>query len=148
MRGALAAYFCAVIAAPFCHGFLIPPGAGSPGILKLYSSSTNDSPPQRDLSGKEKRALRALACRPDAQVITLRMGGQSPGFLHEVREQLDAHELIKVKLSSGEEKKERCRQIATETDSMLVQVLGHTCLLYRENSSAKKIDLQKLTSDK
>jgi RNA-binding protein len=94
------------------------------------------------LTGKQRRALRALGhhLKPVVQV------GQedlTEGVVQAVDEQLVAHELIKVKVGEGAslERDEVGEQLAAQTKSELVQVLGRTLLLYRRHPEKPKIQI-------
>jgi len=94
------------------------------------------------LNGKQRRALRALghSLKPVVQV------GQedlSEGVVAAVDEQLEAHELIKIKVGQGAQssRHEAGEVLAQRTQSELVQVLGRTLLLYRRHPEKPKIEI-------
>ena len=92
------------------------------------SDATN--PPQ--LTGKQNRFLRGLGHGLPAFVM---VGKQhlSAEVVRATNEALEAHELIKVKIQEGclADRKTVAVELAAETGSAVVQVLGKTFLLYR-----------------
>lgn len=95
-----------------------------------------------ELTGKQKRALRALGhdMRPLVQVGR---HGLSPGVLRQVEDCLLAHELVKVKVLEGapRERRELARALAGATGAAVAQVLGRTVLLYRPHPEHPQIVL-------
>ncbi len=90
------------------------------------------------LSVKQRSYLKSLAhhLKP---VIRIGQEGVTPSIIGEIRKQLLAHELIKVKWSSlsKEEgnKKEQAEQLAARIGAHYVHLIGQTVLLYREPES-------------
>lgn len=88
--------------------------------------------PSSPLPSGERRRLRTLGqgIRP-----TLRVGheGVTPQVLRALEDELRAHELVKVRvLSTGEaDAKAVSLQLAASSLAQVVQVIGHTVLLYR-----------------
>lgn len=93
------------------------------------------------LTGKQKKYLRALGHHLQHSVIVGREG-ITASLLQSCEDGLDAHELIKIKLGQNcpVTKKEAAQQLAANTGSHLVQLIGKTILLYRQS--------KKLTKDK
>jgi RNA-binding protein len=59
-------------------------------------------------------------------------GGVSEAVIGAVAQSLALHELIKVKfLDAGDEKRALAEQVAADTDSALVAVIGSIAILYR-----------------
>lgn len=83
--------------------------------------------------GKDRRALRALGhhLRP---IVQVGQQGITPAVVEATEEALAAHELVKVKIleSCPLGRFEAGRLLAEETRAELVQVLGRTCLLYKQ----------------
>lgn len=94
------------------------------------------------LSGKQRRHLRALA-HPLDPVVRIGHGGLSAGVLREIDRALEAHELVKVKVSGDceQEAPELAPEIARETRSELAQIIGRTLVLYRRRAKDPKIAL-------
>jgi len=84
------------------------------------------------LTPKQKQYLKALAhpLKPLVQVGTKGMGD---GLFEQVAVQLAAHELIKVRFNTecAVEPADVADELATRTDSQLVQKQGRTLVLYR-----------------
>ena len=88
----------------------------------------------KKLSGKQKRYLRGLGhhLKP---LIMLGREGITDNVVSAANAVLTAHELIKVKIGNGclLEKREAADFIAARTSSEVVQILGKTFLVFREN---------------
>ncbi len=84
------------------------------------------------LTGKQNRYLRGLGhgLKPFVMIGKHHL---SEEVVKATNEALEAHELIKVKIQEGclEDRKVVAAELASETDSAVVQVLGKTFLLYR-----------------
>ena len=85
-----------------------------------------------DLTGKQRRHLRALGQQLTA---TLHVGhdGVSDAVVEQADAQLEAHELIKVRVGDNapEDRHATAEALAQRTDAHLAQVIGRTALLYR-----------------
>jgi RNA-binding protein len=90
------------------------------------------------LTGKQNRYLRGLGhgLRPFVMIGKHHLNEEVVKSTHEA---LEAHELIKVRIQEGclTDRKTVASELASETASAVVQILGHTFLLYRP--SDKKI---------
>jgi RNA-binding protein len=84
------------------------------------------------LSGKQRRHLRALG---QALAATLHVGhdGVTDAVVRQADVLLDAHELIKVRVSENApaSRHDVADELAARTKAHLAQVLGRTALLYR-----------------
>ena len=94
------------------------------------------------LSDSQKKYLRGLGhgLKP---VVMVGDAGLRESVLAEFESSLEHHELIKVRVKVGD-REERDRIIISLCDSAgteLVQRIGNTALLYRENPEKKKIVL-------
>lgn len=89
----------------------------------------------KKLTGKELRYLRGLGHHLKPQVM-LGREGITDNVINAANAVLNAHELIKVKIGNGciMERREAAAAIAARTGSEVVQVLGRTFLVFRENS--------------
>lgn len=89
----------------------------------------------KKLSGKELRYLRGLGHHLKPQVM-LGRDGITDNVIKAANTALKAHELIKVKVGNGciMERREAADAIAAGTGSEVVQILGKTFLVFRENS--------------
>ena len=90
--------------------------------------------PSPSLTGRQKKYLRGLGHHLDQSVIIGREG-LSDTVLQSCDDNLQAHELIKVKLGQNcpMGKNEAAELVAAQTGSQLVQLIGKTILLYRPN---------------
>ena len=89
-----------------------------------------------ELNGKQRRHLRALGHHL-SPVLQIGHEGLTDSLVAQANTQLDAHELIKVKVgeSSPLPRHDAASQLASATRSELAQVLGRTFLLYRARAS-------------
>lgn len=96
------------------------------------------------ITAAQKRFLRSKAhhLKP---VVMVGQHGLSENVMNEVNLALDAHELIKVKLSVGdrEEKKSILGEIISNSKAELIQSIGHVAVLFRRNHKKPKIKLPK-----
>ena len=97
-----------------------------------------------ELSGKQRRHLRALGHHLDA-VVQIGHEGVSEAVVRQANEQLEAHELIKVKVSENapDDRRASAAALAGKTGAHLAQVLGRTALLYRRRKQKPAIVLPK-----
>ena len=98
-----------------------------------------------NLTGKQVRVLRGLGHHLSPKVMIGRQG-ITDNIIASAEAVLVIDELIKIKLSGNCEidRQQAAVVIAERTKSSIVQVLGKTILLYRENKDkkvAKKIQL-------
>lgn len=94
------------------------------------------------LSEKQKKFLRRLA-HDRRPVVMLGNNGFTPAVLAEIDSALDFHELVKIKIA-GADREERERivsRIATSSDAILVQRIGHMAVLYRKHPKKPRIQL-------
>ncbi|RYL91553.1 ribosome assembly RNA-binding protein YhbY [Sporolactobacillus sp. THM7-4] len=94
------------------------------------------------LSSKQKKYLRKLA-QPLRPVFQIGKSGLHEQVYKELNAVLEKRELIKGSLlkNTFEDPEEAGERIARETGADLVQVIGHTLVLYRESKEHKKIEL-------
>jgi RNA-binding protein len=95
-----------------------------------------------ELTGKQRRHLRALGHHLDP-VVQVGQDGVSDAVVGQADAQLDAHELIKVKIgeSSPQDRHEAADMLAARTQAQVAQVLGRTVLLYRPRKGKPQIVL-------
>lgn len=90
------------------------------------------------LSELQKKHLRKLAhgLKP---VVMVGQAGLTEGVLGETRTCLEAHELIKVKVSAGDrEVRDRIiEELVNNAQAELIQRIGNMAVLYRANPEAK-----------
>jgi len=103
------------------------------------------SAPPSPLTGKQKSFLRALAHKLKP-VVQIGHQGVTDGVLAALGVALDRHELIKVKVAGEAEvdAAEIAPKLAKGTKSQLVQIIGHTVVLYRRHPDSPKIVLPRV----
>jgi len=91
------------------------------------------------LTSKQRAELRAEAHHLSASVH-LGHQGATPAVVRSVDDALRTHELVKVQLNRTAEatSKEVANQLAQAVKADVVQVIGRTATLYRENPEIKK----------
>ena len=97
------------------------------------------------LKGKQKRQLRALAHHL-TPIFQVGKSGVNSEMVQGIRDALEKRELLKVSILQNEEDKDEVAKVLSErTSSELVQVIGHTIVLYKQSSKEKyrKIELVK-----
>jgi len=94
------------------------------------------------LTAKQRQFLKSLAHGLEP-VVQVGNKGISEGLIEQIREQLVAHELIKVRVNteSTVEPAEAAEALAQSTRSELVQKLGRVVVLYRRHDEKPKIAL-------
>ena len=110
------------------------------------TESTTTSPPLRrprgDLTGKQRKFLRAEAHHIDA---TVRVGtaGLTPSIAEATREVLETHELVKVKVLEGAPvgRAEAGDYLADACGAHLVGQIGRIVILYRRHGERPQIPL-------
>ena len=95
-----------------------------------------------ELTGKQRRHLRALGHHLGS-VLQIGHEGVTDAVVRQSDEQLEAHELIKVKVSENapQDRHQTAQDLATRCSAHLVQVLGRTALLYRRRKEKPEIVL-------
>ena len=96
------------------------------------------------LTGRQRRHLRALGHHLNA-VLQVGHEGVTDPVVRQAGEQLEAHELIKVRISENapEERQDVAEILAERCGAQLAQVLGRTALLYRRRKEKPSITLPK-----
>ncbi len=94
------------------------------------------------LTGKQKRFLRSKAHHLNP-IFQVGKGGVNENLIQQVRDALEARELIKVSvLQNCEQDKQEVAELLSEGASAeLVQVIGNTIVLYKESENKKQIEL-------
>jgi RNA-binding protein len=94
------------------------------------------------IKGKQRRYLRALGQR---LTPSLHVGheGVTDGVVRQAETLLEAHELIKVRVSENapEDRHEIAKTLAARASAELAQVIGRTALLYRASKEKPTIIL-------
>ncbi len=96
------------------------------------------------LNGKEKRYLRSLA-NPLEPVVQVGKGSVTDSVLFSLNEALEARELVKVKVLKNclDEVSDVAEELAGQSKSELVQVIGRNVVLYRRHPKKPVIELPK-----
>jgi len=88
-----------------------------------------------NLKGNQKAILKALGQKFE---VIVRVGdkGVTPAVIASLNEALEARELVKISIQNPDRnyRKECVAQLAAETDSTVVNIIGKTALLFRINS--------------
>jgi len=86
------------------------------------------------MSGKDRAELRAEAHHLTA-LVHVGQHGLSPTVIQSLNDALRARELVKVQLGRNADvkAKDAAEALATETGAIVIQVIGKTATLYREN---------------
>ena len=95
-----------------------------------------------ELSGKQRRHLRALGHHLRS-VLQIGHEGVTDALAREASAQLEAHELIKVRVSENSpvDRHEAAQSLADRCGAQVAQVLGRTALLYRPRTDNPGIQL-------
>lgn len=93
------------------------------------------------LTGAQKTRLRGLGqTSPDR--VWLGKDGVSPAFVTELNRQLDSHELVKLRFTGGQDRKERaglCEEVERAGGCLCVGAVGHTALFWRPPADGSKL---------
>jgi len=91
------------------------------------------------LKGRERADLRAEAHHLDA-TVHVGQQGLTPSVISSLDDALRTRELVKVKLGNKDEFPPRdvANSLALATNSAVVQVIGRTATLFRENPDIEK----------
>lgn len=89
------------------------------------------------LTGKQSRFLRGMGHHLQALVL-IGKDEITDNLVESVKEALELHELIKIKLQEGciMDRKDVANTLATRCDAAIAQILGRTILLYRPAKEA------------
>lgn len=94
------------------------------------------------LTGKQKRFLRAEAHHL-TPIFQVGKGGVNENMITQIKEALEVRELIKVSIlqNNSDDKHEVAEELAAGAGAELVQLIGHTVVLYKESREHKTIKL-------
>ena len=99
------------------------------------------------LTSAQKKFLKGKAHALEP-VVMVGKSGVTQNLIKLTKDSLAAHELIKVRfVDFKEEKKHLTQEIAEKTNSVMVGMIGHVAILYRQNPNQEKrrIDLPHTT---
>lgn len=94
------------------------------------------------MTSKDRAFLRSLATNIDP-IFQIGKSGLSDNLIKQVDDALEARELIKITVleTSPEDAKSLSTELANETNSTVVQVMGRKITLYRMNKKESKINV-------
>ena len=94
------------------------------------------------LTEKQKHHLRGLGHKLKP-VVMIGAQGYTPAVRTELDLALTRHELLKVRVNSGDRDKrgETVMQLCSDSGAQLVQRIGNIALLYRRNADKPRIEL-------
>ncbi|TWT09071.1 ribosome assembly RNA-binding protein YhbY [Planomicrobium sp. CPCC 101079] len=94
------------------------------------------------LTSKQKSFLRSEAHHIDP-IFQVGKGGVSGTMLRQIEEALEKRELIKISIlqNNEDDKNEVAKALAEGTFAELVQLIGHTVILYKPSVNNKRIEL-------
>lgn len=96
------------------------------------------------LTGKQKRFLRAKAHHLDP-IFQVGKGGVNENMVKQIAEALEVRELMKISILQNceEDKNVVAKELAAGSGAEMVQLIGHTVVLYKESVENKQISLPK-----
>ncbi len=94
------------------------------------------------LTGKQKRFLRSKAHHLNP-IFQVGKGGVNENMVKQISEALEVRELLKVSILQNceDDRYDVADQLVEGTDAELVQVIGHTIVLYKQSEENKTIVL-------
>lgn len=94
------------------------------------------------LTGKQKRFLRATAHHM-TPIFQVGKGGVNENMIGQIADALEARELLKVSIlqNCDVDKDTVAEELVEGTGAELVQIIGHTIVLYKESKENKKLEL-------
>lgn len=91
-----------------------------------------------EITSKQRKILEKAAHNLDPIVI-IGQNGVTKSLVQMVSDSLKAHELIKVKFNEyKEDRAEYANNIALQTDSTLVRIIGNIAIFYKESEDPQK----------
>jgi RNA-binding protein len=94
------------------------------------------------LTGKQKRFLRSKAHHL-TPIFQVGKGGVNENMIKQIIDALEVRELLKISILQNceDDKNTVAEQLSQGTKSELVQLIGHTIILYKESKENKQIIL-------
>jgi RNA-binding protein len=85
------------------------------------------------LSNLDKKRFRRIGHQLNP-VVMVAGKGLNAGVMAEVKRGLDDHELLKIKVLANDKKAKKniCETICQSCDAEIIQIIGHTVLLYKK----------------
>ena len=95
-----------------------------------------------EITKSQRNYLRKLA-NPLKPTVMLGKQGLTEQLVEKIERELDAHELIKVRLLEYKDQKEPFAQtLVEETGAALVQIIGHVITLYRRHADPERRQIE------
>jgi len=90
------------------------------------------------LSNNQKKYLRGIAHGLNPMII-IGTNGVTESLMEELESTLTHHEILKIKIALGDrdERQEITQHILDKTGALLVQSVGKTCIIYRQNEETE-----------
>ncbi len=90
------------------------------------------------LSNNQKKYLRGIAHGLNPMII-IGTNGVTESLMEELESTLTHHEILKIKIALGDrdERQEITQHILKQTGALLVQSVGKTCIIYRQNEETE-----------
>lgn len=90
----------------------------------------------------QRAYLRRLA-HPLPVTVMIGKNGLTEGILAKIEQELNAHELIKVRFLDHKDMKQSLTEtIVSETGADLVAIIGHTAILFRQHADPAQRKIQ------
>ena len=85
------------------------------------------------MRGKDRATLRSAAHHLDP-IVHVGQGGLTKAVIASLDDALRTHELVKIQLGKRLDipAKDAAAHLAAATDAEVIQVIGHTCTVYRQ----------------
>ena len=92
----------------------------------------------KKMNSSQRSYLKSQAHHLDSVVI-IGKNGLNNGTLHSINNALSNQELIKIKFREHkDDKHDLSKKIALETSSIVINMVGHVLMLYREHTDPEK----------
>jgi len=91
------------------------------------------------MTSKERAEWRKQAMKLDS-IVQIGKDGITPALVHSVLQAINNRELIKITVleNSGEDVRAMANELATQTESEVIQVIGRKFVLYKYNPDKKR----------
>ncbi len=90
------------------------------------------------LSNNQKKYLRGIAHGLNPMIM-IGANGVTESLMEELESTLTHHEILKIKIASADrdERQKITERILKQTGALLVQAVGKTCIIYRQNEETE-----------
>ncbi|MCF6345535.1 MAG: ribosome assembly RNA-binding protein YhbY [Thiomicrorhabdus sp.] len=90
------------------------------------------------LSNNQKKYLRGIAHGLNPMIM-IGANGVTESLMEELEGTLSHHEILKIKIAAADrdERQKITERILNETGALLVQAVGKTCIIYRQNEETE-----------